>query len=87
MIDKDNPHTERQNGYMISYFKDQVAVGKNDEWDKCFFEVWGWNGPIKIIDFVKKKQVDQMRYFLDRIYQIGKYDAKEEIRKVLGVKE
>lgn len=85
MIDDKNPHSTYEHAFSISHFKNGVACGVNDDWDVatfCYFNHYGGR-----VDVTNKVQYDRMIAFGKAVYDMGKYHAKQEIRKVLGVKD
>lgn len=86
MIDiEKNPHTVYRPGYTVSHYKKNVAVGVNDEWDQAVFQhAGGFGGEYRVTETVK---YDRLRSLLESVYKAGMYQAKKEIREVLGVRE
>lgn len=86
MIDiEKNPHTLYRPGYTVSHYKNNVAVGVNDEWDYAVFQhAGGFGGEYKVTETVK---YDRLTSLLESVYKAGVYQAKKEIREVLGVRE
>lgn len=87
MIDhQTNPHTLHQSGYMVSFFKNHIAVGINDEWDSCSLSCWSSGGPLDITIHDKNLYYGIVG-LLECVYHSGEFNAKKEIRKILGVKD
>lgn len=88
MIDKDkNPHTTYHLGYTVSHYiyRNNAAVGVNDEWEYAVFQhAGGFGGEYKVTETVK---YDRLKSLLESVYNAGVFQAKSEIRKVLGVKD
>jgi len=88
MIDKDkNPHTIYRPGYTVSHYihRNNAAVGVNDEWEYAIFQhAGGFGGEYKVTETVK---YDRLRSLLESVYKAGVYQAKKEIREIIGVKD
>ena len=88
MIDNNtNPHTIYRPGYTVSHYiyKNNAAVGVNDEWDYAVFQhAGGFGGEYKVTETVK---YDRLRSLLESVYKAGVFQAKKEIREVLGVRD
>lgn len=86
MIDQNNPHTLHHSGYMASFFKNNNAVGVNDDWDICNLSCWSSGGPIDV-QLKDKFLYHGLVGLMEQVYHSGEFNAKREIRKILGVKE
>jgi hypothetical protein len=86
MIDQNNPHTLHQSGYMASFFKENTAVGVKDNWDACSISCWSSGGQLHL-DVTDKNMYHALVGLLECVYHSGEFNAKKEIRKILGVKE
>lgn len=87
MIDhQTNPHTLHQLGYMASFFKNNTAVGVNDNWDSCTLSCWSSGGQLHVV--INDKNVYYgLVGLMECVYHSGEFNAKKEIRKLLGIKE
>lgn len=86
MIDNEkNPHTIYRPAYTVSHYKNNTAVGVNDEWDIAVFQhAGGFGGEYRVSETVK---YDRLRSLLESVYNAGIAQAKRQIREVLGVRE
>jgi hypothetical protein len=84
--DQNNPHTLHQSGYMASFFKKNTACGVNDDWDSCNLSCWSSGGHLDIT-INDKHLYHGIIGLLECVYHSGEFNAKKEIRKILGVKE
>jgi len=86
MINQNNPHTIHHSGYMASFFKANTAVGVNDDWDTCNLSCWSVGGPLDIK--IKEKNLYLgLVGLMECVYRSGEFNAKKEIRNILGVKD
>ena len=83
-------HTERYPFCRVTYWNGNTAATADGEWTRCNVTPIGIytsgeqhfdnsNGGIYARDSLLR--------FLEKAYECGRYDAKREIREVLGVKE
>lgn len=86
MIDNEkNPHTIYRPGYTVSHYKNNIAVGVNDEWDAAVFQhAGGFGGEYRVSETVK---YDRLRSLLESVYNAGIWQAKKQIRESLGVRD
>ncbi|MBY3073446.1 hypothetical protein HFO71_24335 [Rhizobium laguerreae] len=83
-------HDQRYAFCRVTYWKNNIAAKSDEEWTVCRV---GPLGPYGYGEqsFENNEQAisrrDSLIAFLEKAYESGRYDAKKEIREVLGVKE
>lgn len=73
--------------FAFSFYKGREQVKETDEWDIATYTIFGKGS--NMIDFKlnTQKELADFRTILDRVYNSGVQDAKEEIRVSLGIKD
>lgn len=79
---KNNPHTEYHNGCVsVSYFKDDVACGVNDNWTcaivQCFLSSF-------TVD--SKTELRNILNLVYEVYGMGRSHLKRDLQTLLGVR-
>lgn len=84
-ISDDNPHRIYGEGYAIAFWRGNSASGQNDA-DRADVskQVHTYHVLASFKLPEQKDKLQHLRWLLDHVFEVGRQNAKAEIRKVLG---
>ena len=81
------PHDGKERSFCrVSYWKDNTHCGNPVEWNRCTVTPTGpYTWGEQVFTREEANKIQSLLAFLDKAFNAGRADAKEEIRRVLGV--
>lgn len=72
----------RYNGYLVNYWKDHVACGRDDDWTQA--NVIAYRDSYKSEYYVKSKyELEKIMVILDHVFEAGKKQRSKEIAELI----
>lgn len=75
-------HTVRHRGYIVNYWKDHVACGREDNWTQA--HIITHSDSYKSEYYVKTKyELEKIMAILDHVFEAGKKQRSKEIAELI----